>query len=99
MTKNVSDSLARALSAGPPDQQVPLHLMFHREPSDEQWQQAVEQLRSLLPECKVELLSRSRMALVQAPLDRVPAIAEIPGVSWIDADKTAPPKSLLDAPG
>src|SRR5688500_9543475 len=97
MTKNISDALTRALSGDHSTEPIPLHVMFQREPSDAQWQQSVEQLQTLVPQSKVELLPKSRMALVQATLDQVPAIAEIPGVFWIDADKTAPLDAIKDS--
>lgn len=94
----ISGKLAALLRHQPPETQVDLHVMLQRglEPSDVQT--LFSDLSKLTAdEAAPEYLAASGIVLLSSVLGNVQAIANLPGVIWVDADSRANMDELIDA--
>ena len=97
MSPKVSPQLEKMLVEASPTATLKLQILLDTAASQAVMDDAVRGIDGISsPGEPVELLRNSRMVFCAVRAARVPKVAEIPGVIWIDAQREAPLESIMD---
>ena len=96
MPNKVSARLSSLLATGGPNEEQLLHILLKRDLKPREVQATLNRLSQYTDGQAPEFLARSHMAFGRIPLARVPQVAAMPEVEWLDVDREAPLENLLD---
>ena len=95
----ISGKLSTLLRDAPPETQVDLHVMLRRGLGPGEVRTLVDDLSRLTAgeSPPPEYLAATDIVFLCSALGDVPAIADLPGVVWVDADSRASMDELIDS--